>query len=294
MLIVALGLGFLIASPQLLAAWRYYPRSIRSSSSASDKQAIGNIPVLEQLKRAMGIGLDQPCDGVFGPEANTFVGLPAVILTFLSPPSPWHIILITSLLLASGKHTPLFRLTSKLHLRIPARYCYFTALSLAFLAIDSLASFPVALQLIVTLLQAWSLVLLVPQSFPMEPYVQRWNYPSRAFCTPLTQFFGSQPGAYRVSGLPYPLRTGQINRIHTLGYNGGSQAKWMAKFRNDTNPHGSGAHDWFMTQEDGKKLDEYGVRFAYTYRPLSDKWKPTMIPHLYENSDVMQYKEWNY
>jgi hypothetical protein len=57
----------------------------------------------------------------------------------------------------------------------------------------------------------------------------------------------------------------------------------MAQFREDTNPNGSGAHDWFALNEDGEQLDKYGVRYAYTYRPLSGKWQPTPIPHLYEN-----------
>ena len=127
----------------------------------------------------------------------------------------------------------------------------------------------------------------------MLPYCQRWERRSQAFDTPLTRYLqscGGTPG--RGSGLPYPLRTGQVNQLHTLGYNGGSQTKWMAEFRHDPDPNGSGAHDWFALNEDGEALNAYGVRWAYAYRPLTGKWKPAGIPHLYENTQAAMMPSW--
>ena len=130
---------------------------------------------------------------------------------------------------------------------------------------------------ILLLLQAWDLSMSVGRLIPTDPYCQRWERPETAYSSPLATFLTGKSG--RVSGLPYPLRTGQVNRIKTLGYNGGSQAQWMADLRGDPNPNGSGAHDWFALEEDSDKLDWYGVEYAYTYRPLKQpKWEPTPIP----------------
>ena len=115
--------------------------------------------------------------------------------------------------------------------------------------------------------------------WPMRPYCQRWERPSKVFDTPLTRFLAKVKPQGHPSGLPYPLRTGQVNRIRTLGYAGASCPQWMRDTRR-------GTHDWFLEDADGKQLDDYNVRFAYTYRPLRGKWKTTPIPHQYQNSDI--------
>jgi hypothetical protein len=241
---------------------------------------IGNISLWHQLRQS-ACPTTAPIDGVFGTEAVTFIGLPALCLAPFAGASWWWVVLIVSSLLAMGHRTPLFRWTHWLHQRIPARYTYVVGLSLAMLALAGYQSFSAAGQRLVLLLQGLSLLFTLPRLWPMTPYCQRWECPSQAFDTPLTRFLSAKNG--RVSGLPYPLRTGQINRIRTLGYNGGSQSQAMAQARGDPNPHGSGAHDWFALKEDGPALDAYGVRYAYTYRRLSGTWRPTSIPHLYEN-----------
>ena len=291
MLVLALGLGFLIASPQLWTAWWYYPRSIRSGKTAVQKMDIGNIPLSRMLRNLVAPTVE-PVDGVFGPEAMTFIGIPALSCTFFSGGSWWWVVAGLSAVLAAGCHTPVFRWTHRVHLRCPARYTYFVGLSLAFLAVEGFRHLPTKTQGLVLLLQSLSLLLTLPRLWPMLPYVQRWERPSRALDTPLTRFLSEPKQTGRVSGLPYPLRTGQVNRIQTLGYNGGSQARWMAAFRQDTNPNGSGAHDWFALNEDGKRLDRYGVRWAYTYRSLTGKWHPTSIPHFYENTLVQVAPDW--
>lgn len=291
-LAAALVLGGIIALPQLIVSLRYFPRSIRSGKTAAQKQELGNIP-LTRLTSNLVYPAVHPIDGVFGPEAMTFIGLPALVCTLLAYSPFWWVVVGVSTLLAMGTYTPLFRLTHRLHLRIPARYCYFVSLGLAFLAIEGFATLTPSWQRIVLFLQAAHLVLVLPRLWPMLPYVQRWSRPSDVMDTPLTRFLGTHLGGWRVSGLPYPLRTGQVHGFRTLGYNGGSQAQWMATFRGDTNPNGSGGHDWFALNEDGDKLDWYGVKYAYTYRPLTGKWTPTAIPHLYENTKARPAPAWD-
>lgn len=290
MLGYALALGLVIASPQIWYALRYYPHSIRSGKTAQQKMELGNIPLWVQLRNACWPSVE-PVDGVFGPEACTFIGLPALCLVPFAGHSFWWIPLVIAMSLAMGKHFPLFRWTHYFHLRIPARYCYFVGLSLAMNSLEGCRHLTEHGQRFMLLAQGVSLLWLLPRLWPMLPYVQRWERPSRAFGTPVARFLFGEGS--RVSGLPYPLRTGQVNQIHTLGYNGGSQAKWMAKFRNDPNPNGSGAHDWFALNDDGDALDAYGVRYAYTYRPLTGKWKPTPIRHLYENTQAKSPPDWD-
>lgn len=297
MLLLALALGFLISLPQLLPALRYYPHSIRSGKTAEEKQALGNVPL-----NALWWGLVWPTrleqegqvDGVFYPEVVASIGLPALLLACLGSSPFWWAVCLLSLLLAMGKHTPLFRWTAPLHLRIPARYVYFVGLSLAFLSIEgfsSLSNYLNSYQLAILLALQCASLLTHASLWPMGRWVQRWDRPSRADRHPLVSYLRSSPSG-RISGLPYPLRTGQLHQLHTLGYNGGSQARWMATLRGDENPNGSGGHDWFATGLDGPSLDAYGVRWAYTYRPLRGKWHPTPILHLYENVDAKEPPAW--
>lgn len=293
MLVLAVGIGFLIASPQLWTACRYYPHSIRAGKTTEQKMDIGNVPITRMLSNLLSPTVE-PIDGVFGPEAMTFIGIPALVCLPFAGWSWWWVVAGLATVLAMGRHTPVFRWTHWLHLRCPARYTYFVGLSLAMLAVDGYQSFSAAGQQLVLLLQSVSLLLTLPRLWPMKPYVQRWERPSQAFNTPLTRYFASCGGSAtgRVSGLPYPLRTGQINQIMTLGYNGGSQATWMARFRRDSNPNGSGAHDWFPLNADGPALDWYGVRWAYTGRRLVGKWCSTPLPRLYENRQASSIPSW--
>ncbi len=289
-LALSLGLGVLLASPQLWYALRYYPHSIRAGKTFLQKTELGNIPLCVQLRNMIWPSVE-PVDGVFGPEACTFIGLPALGVALLAGCSFWWIPLLLAMSLAMGNRFILFRRTHWFHLRIPARYCYFVGLSLACGSVEAFPHIPERLQGFVVLAQAASLVLTLPRLWPMCPYVQRWERPSRVFDTPLVRFLRQAPQT-RVSGLPYPLRTGQVNQLHTLGYNGGSQAKWMQRFRQDSNPNGSGGHDWFALNEDSPLLDWYGVRYAYTYRSLGGKWKPTQVRHLFENTQVQPVPSW--
>lgn len=295
-LVGSLAIGLLIASPQLWQSLRYWPLARRSHQGYQEKIAVGNASL-----RAIWYGIFLPrttrwFDGVYYAEYCSYVGYTGLLVACLAPLSLWHGILLVSILLAIGKHTPIFRWTHWFHLRIPARYCYFINLSLAMLALQGYIALSHALtetQLgMLLLLQAWDLAMNVGRLIPTDPYCQRWERPSQAFSDkPLIRYEneGHKVSVYRVSGLPYPLRTGQVNRMYTLGYNGGSQAQWMADLRGDPNPNGSGAHDWFALEEDSSKLDWYGVGYAYTYRPLKPpKWESTPIPHLYRNTHVGQ------
>lgn len=290
-LVAGITLGTLISCPQLWAAWQYYPQCIRSVASYEDKVTLGNVGWKALIAHVMGTSRHDWVDGVAFSEVTCYPGLLNLVAAGCCSLGWWHGVLFLSALLAMGKHTPLFRWTQHVHLRIPARYCYLVNLSLVMLALGGFSRFlsflPPYFHPFVIFLGAWELMTRLPRLSPTAPYCQRWMKPSNALAMPVAQFLQVHLGAYRASGLPYPHRTGLLAQIRTLGYNGGSQPKWMAELRGDTNPNGSGAHDWFAMEHSTSFLNWYGVKYASTMRSLlPPQWAPTRIPHLYENRSV--------
>lgn len=131
------------------------------------------------------------------------------------------------------------------------------------------------------ILQCFDLWLINRKKCPFRPYTELYNQPKWAFNNKLTRFLSTNLGNDRVSGLPFPLQTGHINKFHTLGYCGGMANKLMAKFRKDSNPNGSGNHDWFKENDDTRELDRYRVKYSWTTKRLD--WKPTSVKYLWCN-----------
>ena len=277
-LVTALGIGLVIALPQLWWSLRYYPHSVRSQTTYQNKIAVGSIPLHTILRNLLTYRCLNQVDGVFHPEAVCYVGIAPLVLLLLARHPLWWLVLVLSISLAMGRHFPLFRWTHWIQLRNPSRYCYFISLALGFLAIEGFRQVSSTWQALILCVTAADLCFASSYLWPMRPYAQRWERPSAVFDTALTRWLTSHlTNRDRVSGLPYPLRTGQVNRITTLGYAGASCPQWMRHLRR-------GTHDWFLEDEDGQRLDDYRIRYAYTYRPLNGKWHPTQIPHLYQNT----------
>lgn len=290
-LLLAWLIGFFLALPQLWATWRYYPQSIRAQQTATDKQVVGSLPLRALILRMGTLQRLTWVDGVAPSEMHCYPGIVLLIGAFLCPLSAWHGILLLAMLLSLGRHTPVFQWTHRLHLRIPVRYTALVNLSLIVLGIGGWSS------IVISETGGWLLLVGVageallryPSLSPSVPYCQRWMKPSTALSQPVVQFLQIHQRGFCASGLPYPHRTGLLAQVKTLGYNGGSQPQWMATLRQDTNPLGSGAHDWFLgaTSEDTALLDAYGVKYLYTTRSLpSPRYRPTPVPHLYRNTRV--------
>ena len=60
----------------------------------------------------------------------------------------------------------------------------------------------------------------------------------------------------------------------------------IALFRRDSDPNGSGLHDWFQSDNTQEDANWYGIKWAITHRPLKYPWKPTQFSHVFENDRV--------
>lgn len=265
-----LPIGTLIGLPQLIPFLRYVPKTIRTNKVSS----IGKIKLFHLITLIFP-GLNKPSDIGFW-ETSCYVGIiPLVLIASSKVTSLSWMLGVASYLLAMGafsQHLP----------RIPARWLWTFQFSLGWIAVRSMEQ-------VTHLLTPMALLCLVfIQAFdswyhnrlwPTRPYSELPNRPSFAFNTQLTRFLeGCQD---RVSGLPWPLFTGHINRIKTLGYSGGMQLKLMAKWRHDTNPNGSGEHDYFKSNNDMEAANRYRIKFAYSRKRLS--WPCTEVRNLYVN-----------
>lgn len=246
-------IGVLIGLPQLVPFLRYLPKTIRMRTN--EKVDVGFW------------------------EKTWYPGITALILVIYSSSRIW-LLLVISVLLSLG-------LFSKYLPRISYRWLFTVQFCLGWMAVSGLSNITSNFMLVTSLLiiQAFDLYYHNSKLIPTYPYAELQKRPQQAFNTKLTAFLEANlKSDERVSGLPYPLFTGIINGIKTLGYCGGMQLKLMAKFRGDLNPNGSGAHDWFKLKEDDTALDRHRVRFAYTRkRPY---WKASPIRHLWENPRI--------
>lgn len=268
-LTLSILIGLLIGLPQLACTARYLPRSVRAKQGYAEKVERGNMPLSNLLYLFKPRPASQ-VDGLFFPEYALYAGMLTPILALFS--SSWHqwAALILFTLLAMGRHTSLFRLTHKLWGRIPARFCYFISLTACFMAIDGASHLPVQLQWGFLLFTALDLCLTNPRLWPMQTFTERSAKPQSAYWTPLTRYLSGK--VCRVSGLPFPNRTGQIQAIRPIPYAGGMALQATHDQLGISDPNGEDANH---------RLDTVGVGYAHTHRQLLYPWTKTEIPHLW-------------
>lgn len=263
----AVSMGFLFGAPQLLCFLKYLPKTIR----AHKHDDLGTVPWWHFISLIFPKSFRYSVGGVGFWEMSYYIGLVALGCTFFAS-WPW-ILVLWSALLMMGVGAAYFP-------RIPARWAFSFSFWLSVCAVQGLARINPSNSLLWALLfvQAFDLYWNSIDLIPPAGYSELPNRPSRIFDTPLTNFLSGCKE--RVSGLPYPLFTGHVNKIRTLGYSGGMQLKLMAKFRNDKNSNGSGEHDWFRSHNDWP--GNYRVRFAFSRKKLDSAYS-TPIRFLYEN-----------
>lgn len=247
------ALGFLIGFPQIITFMRYLPKTIRQKTSSR----------LEVGKH----------------EKSWYIGILPGILALFSTSSIWPLFILSLVMSRGyfGKYLP----------RIHERWLVLTQFSLGWMAISGLSNLnlPNNLLLLCLFLACFDLLQRTSRLLPMEQ-CELWQRPARAFKSQMLAYIQKniKPDE-RVSGLPYPLFTGIINNIKTLGYCGGMQLSLMAKWRNDNDPNGGGEHDWFRRNQDSESLDRSRVRFSFSCKELDRlySWKKTPFKRLWEN-----------
>lgn len=244
-LLLSAALAALVGWPQLAATASYMPRCVRSHSTYASKVDKGKVSLPGWFLGICRPGWRGQVDGVFYPEVCASVGILLPLVLLCEDLRLWGIL---GAFLALSRGGRLFRLFHKVMLRIPARWMYFVNLTLVFLGIQGayvLTQFMPELTNLLLLLQAWFLVTLHSRLWPMSPFVQRWEKPSKAF----GKWDDKLPVPQRLI-LPYPIRTGQIHHQKTIGYCGGSALQAMASFRR-AGPNGIETNDISrMTQEE--------------------------------------------
>ena len=108
----------------------------------------------------------------------------------------------------------------------------------------------------------------------------------------LVEFLNNDKSIYRVSNLPWPIIGGVLNKVFTLGYDAGTAYKRLAEFRKETDPMGSGGHDWFSLRPDvhSQLVDFYNIKYLISASPLDemDAKYERIAPYFYKNKAVFE------
>lgn len=268
-------IGLVIGSPQLIPFLRYLPKTIRTANNSG----IGKVPWWHFGSLVFPKAFRWSVSGVGYWEMRYYIGLiPLFTIWYTRSRAVWLIVLSILLMLGiCGKYLP----------RIPARFSYTFQFALIWCAIDGMNHMHLSNHIvsILCLLQAFDLWYNNSSLLVNHPYTELYQKPSWAFNTKLTRFLEANLGDNRVSGLPYPLFTGHINRLKTIGYCGGMQLKLMAKWRHDECSDGSGQHDFFKGDGNPDDLSRFRVKYAWTSTKLN--WPSTNIRNLYANPAII-------
>lgn len=226
------------------------------------------IPFIKHLPKTIK-RMNDKCEETPSVERRFYVGVVPILLLIFSKSSIWPLT-IASAVFALGLGKSIFP-------RIHERWLMVLQFCIGWSSVSALTNLNLTnIQLILLVaLHAFDLYWHNRECLPPSPYCELWRRPSRAFNTPLTRFLEANLGDYKVSGLPWPLFTGHINNLKTMGYCGSMQTKEMWSWRK------SFKHDPFIDGVDECDLTNRGVGFAYSRKKLD--WLHTGIPHLYRN-----------
>ena len=250
-LLGAAVLGGVAVLQVALALW-YYPQSLRAKATLESKQALGKVNTLAYLRGLLCPRWRGQVDGVFFMEVCTHIGVVGILCALLSKNIFLWVLLAGFILLARGGF--LFKLIHKAALHVPARFLYFASVVSVFMAVEGLSKLPCRFIQVAVLLQSFDLCMNTSLLWPMAPFTQRIEKPSKAYDHPAVRYIQRNPGV--VHGLPYPVSTGQLHGIKTEGYQGSAS---------------------LIRKEDIRP------RYLFSQRNLTFPWIPTPIPHLFED-----------
>lgn len=244
--------------------------------STYEYKAMGSISPLNLIRGFITYPM-QNLGGIQHNEAAFGIGRVAIIVLILSITNKgvtlFECLFLISLYLMMGKYVK-----APILFRCPVKWAYLMTVSAAFIIAHMSIHIPLALVLIQMLD-----ILLNHRRLLLDN--SQWAvWPEQVYSSPLVRYLEENVNGHKVSGLPFPLRSGYITGIRGIGYLGGSSTKERAKLFG-TGGEGSPCHDWFYMKEDGNCLNRYGIKFAY--RPMKKlnpwKWSKTPIRGLWLN-----------
>jgi len=229
------------------------------------------IPFLRHLPNTIK-RLDDKCES---PEVERrfYVGITTIMLLPFSNSRIWPLTVLTAIFCLG--------LLKNIFPRVHERWLIVLQFCLGWMSVSALnnlnlETIPLTCLL---LIHAFDLFWHNSPCLPPRPYCELWQRPTRVFNSKLTRFLEANLGDYKVSGLPWPLFTGHINGLKTIGYCGSMQTKEMWSWRK------SFKHDPFIDGVDEDELTRRRVKYAFSRKRL-DRWYPTPIKHLYRNPNI--------
>ena len=242
---VAFAIGLVIGLPQVIPFLKYLPKTIRGKVEAPS---------------------DSPT------EKRFYFGVIPIILLLLNP--QWRFLWILAPM-------ALMLLPKSSMFRVPQRVMIISVYIAIWFALQALQSeyqmesYTLMALLVIQCLDLW---LHNRKLLPPSPWCELWQRPSRAFNTKLTRFLEANLGNYKVAGLPFPLFTGHVNNLRTIGYCGSMQNKLMWKWRK------SFRHDPFIDGVKDDDLSRFRVKYAFSRK--KPNWPGTGVKYLYRNPAI--------
>lgn len=277
-------IGILIGLPQLYALFRYRKYSRLSTYDYHDKRKIGSLPLWLYFSMLIPIKYREFVAGVEYREWNVYVTPVIFFLALFSRSNCW-ILLLISIALSFGKG--LFKLFNKLMCRFPHRWAYFATMAMVVLGVDGLRNWGLTeIQLICCIVLLG--IYLIPnishiKHYPFSQWIRR---PSKVFNTPVLKYLEKHANKSLINNLPYPVYTGQINHLNTLGYTGGNHILLLGYLLNIP-LQGYAPFDYFKFNKDGNLVDTLHIKYHVGYRPSkNEKWMKIRGLNLWENTNV--------
>ena len=234
------------------------------------------VPFLRHLPKTIK-RINDKCEESPEVERRFYVGVIPIMLLPFSTSRIWPIAIVSAV----------FSLGILRHVfpRIHERWLIVLQFCLGWMAVSALNNLNLATttMCVMVFVHAFDIYWHNRTCLPATPWVELWDKPSRAFGrTSLIKELKRElkDSDFKVAGLPYPLFTGHIQGIYTIGYCGSMQTKEMWAWRK------SFKHDPFIDGVNHDDLTRNGVKYAVT-RKRPDRWNKVYgTKHLYRNPNL--------
>lgn len=263
----ALPIGLTIGLPQILSFYIYRKGSVRHKFTLDDNVRDGSLPLWSYLFMFIPVRI-RDFVGNVGYEEWCFYITPIVgLLAFYSHNLWLWIVVLLCVGLSLGKG--LFKLFSKLMFRFPHRWGYFASFAFISLSVDGLRNLNLnETNLWLLIITTGWLLLYNRDTILLYPFKQDSGRPSKFFDTPLMRYL--ERHAKVVNNLPYPVYSGQLNKVHTLGYTGGNHNAELGKLLGI--PHnGEAPYNIFDHYPDGFIVGKLNISHHIGTKP-SNRW----------------------